>query len=212
MSFGLGENGAPALRTIPHDFSGDSASRDQPHDSSTTSDSTSGIAWDASLTALANGGADVSNAGAAGAAPSPGTLFSSHTVDHLASVVTDQFQTVAEGETRTVHMRVEPPELGEMLITLHRNSSGQLDVSISASQPDTQMLLQQHSPEIVQALGDQGVNVSQFDLSQGQAGSHDSGSQQQQAELNQLKAELRNGTTARTPDPVRDSGTVSFRA
>jgi flagellar hook-length control protein FliK len=211
MSFGFLDSGESGSQAMPRERAGDSVPSEQRNEAQMSGNGTPGGGGEASLTALTAGGMGLSHSSGAGAGPSHVSLFSSHTVDHLAATVTDQSQTMMDGETRTVQMRVEPPELGEMLITIHRNSAGQLDVSISASQPDTQFLLQQHTPEIVQALGDQGVNVSQFDLSQGQAGSHDSGSQQQQAELNQLKAELRNGT-ARPSEPVQGSGTVSFRA
>ncbi|WP_437206695.1 flagellar hook-length control protein FliK [Planctomicrobium sp. SH664] len=58
--------------------------------------------------------------------------------------------------SRDITLRLDPPELGEVTVELHRPLHGDLIVRISAIRPETQLLLDRHQSEIAQALAGQG--------------------------------------------------------
>lgn len=75
-----------------------------------------------------------------------------------------------EPGTQRFQMRLDPPELGELTISIHRSSAGDISVHVAAASTETHALLERHAGDIAQSLNDQGLSLSSFDLSQRQQG------------------------------------------
>ncbi|WP_437227792.1 flagellar hook-length control protein FliK [Planctomicrobium sp. SH661] len=88
------------------------------------------------------------------------------TIEQIVSSAVVESRLVEEGGSQRFQIRLDPPELGGITIEIHRSASGELAMHISAASGETHALLDQHASELTQALNDQGLALSHFDLSQ----------------------------------------------
>lgn len=149
-------------------------------------------------------------------AEAPTLAMDRKTVDQIVTHTLAESRLVEHGGSQRFQIRLDPPDLGGLTIEIHRHSTGQVSVSMTTASPETHSLLEKKTHEIAQALQDQGLPLSQFDLShqQHQGQTFEQRTQyQDQLENLRLVREAReqfpaSGTPASAPLPDR----FSFRA
>lgn len=146
------------------------------------------------------------------------TPLDHRTIDQIIASTVIEARLVDDASSQRFHMRLDPPELGGISIDIHRSSSGEVSVHIAAVSAQTHHLLEQRSTEIVQALHDQGLSLSQFDLShhQQQDSSREQLQYREQFENSRLVREARDQLQVTEPTPPTPAtiapGRFSFRA
>jgi hypothetical protein len=154
---------------------------------------TSGAADIASTAALISPAPGAADSRPAADSPASAPRSSArHALDQVVSQTLQEASLQSDPGSRSVQLRLDPPELGKMVIEIHRSSDGDLSVHLSSSSGETHALLEQHADDIVQALGDQGVSLSNFDLSHQQHGA----SEQAQSFFDRDDAGYRPGESA----------------
>jgi flagellar hook-length control protein FliK len=140
-----------------------------------------------------------------------------HSLDQLVNTTVMQADLIANGTSQRFSMRLDPPSLGKMVIEIHRDKGGAVAVHVSAASPHTHALLEQHGQEISQALHDQGLSLSNLDLSQQQQQPGQGDSQDHSAAADFQEA-ARQRSSAGTSSPVsawsssRTDSAINFRA
>jgi len=74
------------------------------------------------------------------------------------------------GGTSEMRVLLDPPELGQMDMTMIMDKAGVLQLSITAERPELALMLNKHMPELRQALAAQGLEIGSADVS-----AHDDG-------------------------------------
>lgn len=147
----------------------------------------------------------------------PAGSLSRTTIDQIVANSMKESHLVEHEGSQRFHMRLDPPELGRLTVEIHRNSAGHVSLHLTAASAETHVLLERHTTEITQALQDQGLSLSQFDLSHQQQG-HSSGQTrhyQEQLEYSRLTREAREQFPFQSPElPASPAGSdrFSFRA
>jgi len=121
------------------------------------------------------------------------TILPQRTIDQIVSSTMIESSLVEREGSQQFQIRLDPPELGGLSMEIHRASDGRVSVHVSAVSAETHALLERHSREISQALHDQGLPVSQFDLSHQQqhGSSKETLHYQEQFEQSRLMKEAR---------------------
>jgi hypothetical protein len=137
-----------------------------------------------------------------------------HSLDQLVSTAVVRADLVAEGTSQRFTMRLDPPSLGEMVIQIHRDSSGAVAVHVSAASPQTHALLEQHGQEISRSLNEQGLSLSNLDLSQqqqqGHSQNHAAASEFQEAA--RLRSSLMSSSAPAARPVTQTESAINFRA
>jgi flagellar hook-length control protein FliK len=97
---------------------------------------------------------------------------------NAASALSEKIQTMIGSNTQSATVRLDPPELGSLEIRVHVKND-QAHIQIVAATPQIREALEQQSARLREALVDQGLNLSNLDVSDQQTqdrGSDDSGS------------------------------------
>jgi flagellar hook-length control protein FliK len=83
-------------------------------------------------------------------------------VNHLA-IRTVRWQRLGMLESGSARIRLEPPELGSVQVTL-RNVADSVRVQITVQTDSVRQLLQRHSDQLVQSLQSQGLQAAQVEV------------------------------------------------
>lgn len=94
----------------------------------------------------------------------------------VVEAVLSRVEVSTENSTDRYEFRLDPPDLGEVVVEFQRTAQGEVSVRVSAAHPATQALLEQHAGRIENSLQDQGLDLSRFDF--GSQSSADGRSQQ----------------------------------
>jgi len=143
------------------------------------------------------------------------THLEQKTIDQIVSTTVVESRMVEHDGDQQFHMRLDPPDLGGLTVNIHRGRDGHVSLHLSAASAETHSLLEQHAGEITQALQDQGLSFSQFDLSHQHHGhsSSDFPSYQEQLENSRLEREARENFSENNPTPgTTKTDRFSFRA
>jgi len=147
---------------------------------------------------------EVAGAGSVGARLTDGTVIEArNAIEQIASTAVLNAELVVDGESQRFEMRLDPPELGELTIEIHRSSTGKVSVHVTAVSPETQSLLQDHSQNLKETLSNQGMSLTDSDLSSQQDRTPEQAPQyQEQFEASRLKKEARENFRADKFSPV----------
>ncbi|WP_437191310.1 flagellar hook-length control protein FliK [Planctomicrobium sp. SH527] len=153
-----------------------------------------------------------------------GNQLQSATLSNLQPSLTEQITqqlvqqinlTDAEG-VQKFQMRLDPEELGGMVIEIHRNEKGELQIQVSADSPETRAMVENQTKQISSSLQNQGVALTEFNVLQhGTESFGDSQHQQRhRAEVDENGHETTGQTAAKAASSVTESpsGEISFRA
>lgn len=140
-----------------------------------------------------------------------GSQLQSTTLSQLQSSVLEQLTrqlvqqinlTEAEG-VQKFQMRLDPEDLGEMVIEIHRNEKGELQIHVSADSPETRALIENQTKQIAGSLENQGVVLTEFNVLPN--GADSSGENLQQQRHQQELDENQNSTTKPTDSKTASS-------
>lgn len=84
-------------------------------------------------------------------------------VDQVADVL---FESVEVGATEA-RLRLDPAEMGEVVIHIQSDGDGGVRVEIRAERPEAAQLLRDHTQDLSQLLGDRGLNLSDVNVGLG---------------------------------------------
>jgi len=97
------------------------------------------------------------------------------------SGLSEQIQTMMKGDMRHVVIRLDPPELGSMEVRVNVQQE-QTQVQIVTPSTQVREALEQHSARLREALAEQGLNLSNLDVSDQQTQSESSENEEQRGE------------------------------
>lgn len=84
-------------------------------------------------------------------------------VERVADTV---FESVEVGATEA-RLRLDPAEMGEVIIHIHSDGDGGIRVEVRAESPEAAQLLRDHTQDLSQLLGDRGMNLSDVNVGLG---------------------------------------------
>ena len=84
-------------------------------------------------------------------------------------------------------MKLDPGELGEVVIDIQRRTDGKFEVRLSAASPETRARLQEQTGEIIQSFTRQGIDLAEYAV--GSTESHDFSDHSGQQEAGQERPE-----------------------
>lgn len=77
--------------------------------------------------------------------------------------IADSISTAANNNTKQITIRLNPPELGRVVIKISQQAS-HIDVVLEASRPETKEQLQQAFGQVSKNLADSGISLRQFEV------------------------------------------------
>lgn len=92
-------------------------------------------------------------------------------VEQVASTV---FESVEVGAT-DARLRLDPAEMGEVVIHIQSDGDGGIRVEIRAERPEAAQLLRDHTQDLSQLLGDRGLNLSDVNVGLGRGNNEQGG-------------------------------------
>jgi len=95
---------------------------------------------------------------------------------HVMDAMHEIAHSAKNGQTR-LDIQLEPAHLGKIHISLQSDATKQLMVHITAEQPVSQQIIQQHIPQLRHALEQQGLSLGQFSMDSGSQNSFEAGQQ-----------------------------------
>jgi flagellar hook-length control protein FliK len=98
-------------------------------------------------------------------------------VEQVASTV---FESVEVGAT-DARLRLDPAEMGEVVIHIQSDGDGGIRVEIRAERPEAAQLLRDHTQDLSQLLGDRGLNLSDVNVGLGRGNNEQGGFAQERS-------------------------------